>query len=239
MTPDWVFGEIFGFRPVLHSLWVLVSNVVYVIFAFLLVVMAFMNIFAGEKNTWAIKAKLPKLIIGVISVPFTWFFVSAVVSISSVLTASAIQLAGDLVPNGSEFEVPRYECTLDFNKNPVEKNANGDSVSPEICKKVGTPKPLSEYLKSGEAYGLVSYYAYGIFQIQDIKKLTDTKLKTVKTVLDMGVGLLLALIIFVIFALIIIALVVALLTRAIYFWAIAVCSPLLSLAYFFDGKIGF
>jgi hypothetical protein len=55
----------------------------------------------------------------------------------------------------------------------------------------------------------------------------------------MGVGLLLALIIFVIFALIIIALVVALLTRAIYFWAIAVCSPLLSLAYFFDGKIGF
>jgi hypothetical protein len=93
LTPDWVFGEVFGLRPVLHDLWILVSNMVYVVFAFLLVVMAFMNIFAGEKNTWAIKAKLPKLIVGVISVPFTWFFVSGIVSISSVLTASAIQMA--------------------------------------------------------------------------------------------------------------------------------------------------
>ncbi len=115
LTPDWVFGEIFGLRPVLHQLWVLVSNIVYIIFAFLLVAMAFMNIFAGEKNTWAIKAKLPKLIVGVISVPFTWFFVSAIVSISSILTASAIQLAGDLKPNGPEILISVYKkCTIDF-----------------------------------------------------------------------------------------------------------------------------
>ena len=62
---------------------------------------------------------------------------------------------------------------------------------------------------------------------------------SIKTVLDLGVGTLLGLIIFVIFFLIIVAMVFALLTRAMYFWAIAVCSPLLSLAYFFDGKLGF
>jgi len=45
LSPDWTFGEIFGLRPIIHSLWVLISNVVYVIFAFLLVAMAFMNIF--------------------------------------------------------------------------------------------------------------------------------------------------------------------------------------------------
>lgn len=45
LTPDWVFGEIFGLRVVLHDLWILVSNLVYVIFAFLLVAMAFANIF--------------------------------------------------------------------------------------------------------------------------------------------------------------------------------------------------
>lgn len=48
-----------------------------------------------------------------------------------------------------------------------------------------------------------------------------------------------ALIIFIIFLLIILALVVAMMMRAFYFWAIAIFSPLLSLRYFFDGKLGF
>ena len=50
LSPDWTFGEIFGLRPIIHSLWVLISNVVYVIFAFLLIAMAFMNIF-GQAAT--------------------------------------------------------------------------------------------------------------------------------------------------------------------------------------------
>ena len=154
LTPDWVFGEVFGLRPVLHSLWVLVSNIVYIIFAFLLVAMAFMNIFAGEKNTWAIKAKLPKLIIGVISVPFTWFFVSAIISISSILTASAIQLAGDLSPTGPEFtfKVPT-KCTIDFTKSPantLDSSAPSIATKDQNCgdEKDWVPKKLSEMLVS-------------------------------------------------------------------------------------------
>lgn len=48
--------------------------------------------------------------------PFTWFFVSAIVSIASLLTASAIQLAGDLKPTGGSemtFKMPK-ECTINF-----------------------------------------------------------------------------------------------------------------------------
>jgi hypothetical protein len=242
LTPDWVFGEIFGLRPILHNLWILVSNVVYVIFAFLLVVMAFMNIFAGEKNTWAIKAKLPKLIVGVISVPFTWFFVSAVISISSVLTASAIQLAGDLVPTDAQatFMAPK-ECTINFKATPkwtgtgLGVDSDGSFSS---CTK-SEPRKLSDFLKSKDAYGIVSYYAYWVFQVQDLKKITGPNLETAKTLLDLWVGVLMALIIFIIFLLIIIALVIAMMMRAFYFWAIAIFSPLLSLRYFFDGKLWF
>lgn len=35
---------------------------------------------------------LPKLVTGMLMVPFTWFIVSAVLSVSNVLTASVIQL---------------------------------------------------------------------------------------------------------------------------------------------------
>jgi hypothetical protein len=45
LSPDWTFGEIFGLRPILHQLWILISNVVYVIFGFMLVFVAFANIF--------------------------------------------------------------------------------------------------------------------------------------------------------------------------------------------------
>jgi hypothetical protein len=236
LTPDWVFGEVFGLRPVLHDLWILVSNMVYVVFAFLLVVMAFMNIFAGEKNTWAIKAKLPKLIVGVISVPFTWFFVSGIVSISSVLTASAIQMAWDLKPTGPEINITMpAKCTLDFESAPIGWTNKSDGKF-SSCDPA-TERPLSELLKSKDAYGIVSYYAYGVFQIQDLKKITEGSLWTVKSVLDLSVGVLIAVMVFIILFLIIAALVVALLSRAFYFWAIAIFSPLLSLRYFFDGKL--
>lgn len=45
LSPDWTFGEVFGLRPIFHSLWVLISNIVYVIFGFMLVFVAFANIF--------------------------------------------------------------------------------------------------------------------------------------------------------------------------------------------------
>jgi hypothetical protein len=244
LTPDWTFGQVFGLRSVLHDLWVLISNVVYIIFAFLLIAMAFMNIYAGEKNTWAIKAKLPKLIVGVISVPFTWFFVSAILSVSSILTASAIQLAGDLRVESStskELQIPIYKnCTINFNASP-----SGSTESPEGKKegkffdcKDKEDTPLSTLLASDNAFGIVSYYAYGVFKIQDYKTITGANIPSVKSIFDLSVHLIISILMFIMFFLIVIALVFALFMRALYFWAIAIASPLLSLRYFFDGKLG-
>lgn len=92
-------------------------------------------------------------------------------------------------------------------------------------------------MKSKDAFGIVSYYAYSIFQIQDLKSVAEGNLKTVKSVLDISVGLLIGIIFFFIMFLIVAALVVSMLMRAFYFWAIAIFSPLLSLRYFFDGKL--
>lgn len=43
------------------------------------------------------KTMLPKLVIGILIVPFTWFIVSATLSISNILTASVIQLPIDVI----------------------------------------------------------------------------------------------------------------------------------------------
>ena len=46
---------------------------------------------------------LPKLVTGMLIVPFTWFIVSAVLTISNVLTASVIQLpVATILKSGGE-----------------------------------------------------------------------------------------------------------------------------------------
>lgn len=98
LSPDWTFGDIFNLRPILHSLWRLISNVVYVIFGFMLVFVAFANIFGGENSkAYEMKTILPKLVTGMLIVPFTWFIVSEVLTISNVLTASVIQLPVSII----------------------------------------------------------------------------------------------------------------------------------------------
>jgi hypothetical protein len=243
LSPDWVFGEVFWLRPVLYDLWKLMSNIVYVAFAFLLIVMAFMNIYGGEKNAWAIKTKLPKLIIWVISVPFTWFFVSAIISISTILTASTIQLAGDLsknTPSEFSFNVPT-KCTLDFNGSitgtwSATKFYNCDKTDWKTDKK---PQKLSELLMSDNPYGILSHYAYSVFKVDTLKNLTWANVPTIKAVWDITMGLFVAILVFLIFMLITAMLILALFMRAIHFWMIAIFSPLLSLKYFLEDKMTF
>jgi hypothetical protein len=44
LNPGWVNGTIFGFEIFLKDIWRLISNIVYFVFAFLLIAIAFMNI---------------------------------------------------------------------------------------------------------------------------------------------------------------------------------------------------
>ena len=73
--PGWTNGTMFGLQDYLKEIWILVSNVVYFIFAFILIGIAFMNIiWKGEWN-WELKQAMPKFIVWVLMVPFSWFFV--------------------------------------------------------------------------------------------------------------------------------------------------------------------
>jgi len=47
------------------------------------------------------KSMLPKLVTGMLIVPFTWFIVSATLSIANVLTASVIQLPISTIKSNS------------------------------------------------------------------------------------------------------------------------------------------
>lgn len=120
LSSEWTYGDVIGIRPVFHSLWVFVSNFVYVAFAGMLVIVAIANIF-GQSDSYAIKKMLPRFIIGVIMVPLTWFGVSAILSLTNYATAIVLRLPADTItavtPTDSKntftVEYPT-KCTFDF-----------------------------------------------------------------------------------------------------------------------------
>jgi len=45
LSPDWTMGDFFGLRAYFKEVWILVANIVYIIFALMLLYMAIMQIF--------------------------------------------------------------------------------------------------------------------------------------------------------------------------------------------------
>lgn len=86
LYPGWTNGTLFGLTEYLREIWILISNVVYFLFALILIVIAFMNIIGKNQGTWELKQAMPKFIVGVLIVPLSWFFVQFLLSVSAVLT---------------------------------------------------------------------------------------------------------------------------------------------------------
>lgn len=93
MSPDWTSGDLFGLREVMYTLWVTISNITYFIYAVLLIFIALATIF-GQEN-FGYKAMLPKLALGILLVPFTWWFVQWTISLATIVTASVITIPSE------------------------------------------------------------------------------------------------------------------------------------------------
>ncbi len=242
LSPDWTFGEIFGLRVVFHDLWVLVSNVVYAIFAFILVGIAFMNIFGSGGEHYVIKKALPRFAVGILIVPFTWFVVSATLSVANILTASVLRLPASVVApedaSKESFEMEK-ECTIYYDKLQAGAQGGKKSTPGEFWKCEGekVSMSLNNILKSDKgAYGILNVYSFAIFKVQAHKDVKDVS--SISSVVDLVIQLGVWVIFLFVYALLVFALVFALFTRAVYLWLIAIFSPLFGLFYFFDGHGG-
>lgn len=205
LTPEWVNGELFHLGAMLKYIWIMVSNVVYLIFAILLIVIAFMNIIWKWEGTWELKQALPKFIVGVLIVPFSWFFVQLVLSISWVLTISALTLPLDALSQVKQ-DFWRKEIPSALNS---DDKTNSDKKQKKICQHhilymgsksdsssatgKDTSKGLFEcaqkyedqqtfvqiikqFSKSDSVYGIMYLYTYGIMDLEDVDILSIQEL---------------------------------------------------------------
>lgn len=141
MSPDWTSGDLFGIRPLIHDLWIMVSNVTYFIYAILLIFIALATIFNSDK--YGYKQLLPKLALGIIMVPLTWWFIQFIISLASIVTASVMNIPMEALAkytgtNPSVFQTDSIPKII-----PIDISFDTSTKSPVVDCKVDASKCTS------------------------------------------------------------------------------------------------
>jgi hypothetical protein len=206
LEPGWINGTVFWLDTYFKDIWILVSNVVYFIFAFLLIWIAFMNIVWNGGEKYQLKQALPKFIIWVLIVPFSWFMVQFILSMSAILTVWALTLPYDTfssyhkemqnikipqkchvnirsITSSSSSDTPKPDPKADPKADP---KTQPKKLSPEEEKnkdklfwcEEGEGKMIALWTSmSSSAFWLVSIYSYGILKLDEV---SEIKFKDVK-----------------------------------------------------------
>lgn len=259
LYPGWVNGTMFGLQDYLKIIWILVSNVIYFIFAGILIVIAFMNIIGKWEGTWELKQAMPKFIIGVLIVPFSWFFVQFLLSLSAILTVGVLTLPYESFQNEQLFGAAMEESEItnqkfckdiiisfsgDFGGQATTDLTDNDGEGfPENikCKDEEGSKVSIKEIISGEGggegldnnvFGIISVYTYGILRVQELDTIAALDLTTIKGIMDLILKVIFDLLFVVVYLILMVALFLALMVRGVRLWVYMMLSPAFGLLYF-------
>ncbi len=238
MSPDWTSGDIFWLREPMHKIWVIVSNIVYFVYAILLIIIAVATVLG--KDNFNYKVMLPKLALGILMVPFTWWFVQWTISLSTIVTASTISIPMEMIREDNRYingnYVPRYYLTTN---DPDSKNATTQYAQncdwTTVWRWNADCTSIQEIIENGWwIYSTMLVYAYQVFRLQDYKSI-DSTLNQIKTAWQLLNNVIIWAVMFLVFGILVIALIMVLFVRAIKLWMYAMFSPLFTL-HFVAGK---
>lgn len=242
LTPEWTSGTVFGLSKNLKDIWVLMSNIVYFAFAFILIAIAFANIVWTQWD-FALKQALPRFIVWILIVPFSWFIVQFFVSLSSILTISALNLPfevfQDYESQMSKVDIPK-NCTLNLwvlweqEWTDSSKKTPSNQIYSCWTEKISVAKLLKSDKAADGIFGIVWLYTYWLVNIEWISKIDEKQLRDqIKTIWDIVVKVVFDLLFIVVYAILMIALWLALMIRWIRLWIFMMLAPLFWIMYFF------
>lgn len=242
LYPEWTSGSIVWLwwnAWALKQMWIMISNVVYFIFALIFIWIAFMNIIWKE-DWYQLKEALPRFIVWVLIVPFTWFFVQFILSISSILTVGVLSLPYDTFKDTYMKDTVLDE--VKFCKDwVIYASSQSGSTNIMDCKKWSEKIPLSQIVnpkKSESLFWIMTVYTYGIMSVDGQWKIYSENFAVngIANLFDLWVKVIFDLIFVIVYFLLMIALALALFVRWVYLWFYAMLSPIFWLLYFFKKE---
>lgn len=231
MSPDWTSWDMFNFRWPMHNLWKIVSNIVYFVYAILLIIVAIWTIFSSKNYNY--KNMLFKILIWLIMVPFTWWFVQVIISTAAAVTASVLSIPQEAI---ERLEITKSWTEENwYNKPIISKKIDLKQVyhewdQEESCNENNCISIKNFFKEWGWIYGSLLIYAYWIFKIQKFKAIdTESTVDIVNNIIDLIGQWAINSIMFIVFGLLIIALTSILFVRTFWLWIYTIFSPLFTL----------
>lgn len=256
LNPGWTSWSIFWLTWYLKEMWILVSNVVYFIFAWILIVIAFMNIVWKWTDKFELKQSLPKFIVWILIVPFSWFLVQFILSISAILTVSVLTIPYDtFAPTFDKvsdkaiewlckkmvFHIQWATWALSTTKWAwATKNSDSFWKTFECVEGSGkvTFKDIVSW-KNGNSqnlYWIISIYTFWIMELWELDKISISQLSGIESIMKLSAKTIFDLAFIIVYLILMVALFLALFTRWMWLWMYAMMSPLFWLMYFLWDK---
>lgn len=250
LYPEWTNWTIIWINNILKTIWIMVSNLVYFIFAWVFIWIAFMNIIGKDWDTYQLKQALPRFIVWVLIVPFSWFFVQFVISASSILTAAVLSLPmSDEIYQSANLEksdnipICRWWYTIHtWTKESLSKVSWTKESSGEwyviVCNEKDKNGKLTDLLQWNGIYSIMYYYTFAVMKFDDYWKIFSWDIwGWINSIIALLFKTWFSILFIIIYAILIIALWMALFIRWVRFWMFAMFSPVFWLFYFFkkDG----
>ncbi len=242
MSNDLIIGP--GMEQRLLSIWQQIRNLVNIAFVLVLLIMAFYNVsgFAKDGN-FALKTGLPKLIIGLILVNFTFLGGKLVLDLSNMATSAVFSLpelasgsdAGAFDFEGNVSELEKNLCVkadgTHFNKATYK---DIPALTQMFCENTdgvydGTLSAVqkSRFFQSLNANNIGLIIAVNMGHLEGLKYTEGA----VTSISDLAVNLMFSIAMFVVFAVSYIVLALVLVARIAVLWIVMALSPVIVLFY--------
>jgi hypothetical protein len=238
---------------ILLSIWVDIRNWVNIAMVLVLVGVAIYNVtgLAEEGSNYGLKAILPKVVIALIAVNFSFLGLKVMIDATSVLTSAVYALPVDLIQwDEQKAEVEIRLCSIPTTTNPVEvsgirKLSEASTFSVIFCEKDDTISEEDEAKYTGEFNDMgKSYFSnFGEHNVATIMMVNmgslleqdniPTNTGSIDALAEISLNALFSITMFVMFGFAYVAMIIVLIARLVVLWVCLALSPIMVLFFVF------
>ena len=231
MKTDILFGS--GMEDRMLAIWVQIRNLVNILFVLVLLGIAFYNVVGGSNQAYQLKGMLPKFVIGLIAVNFSFIGVKLLIDTVNVMTTAVFALPAAVQDGLGKNPVDNKDfvnriCEGIYGSDPSEYQKSVTADKNALCKtdKQFVPKAQA-FFANFDANNAGIVMAINLSNISDWGKVSPG----VKDFKSLALGTVFSVTLFIVFATAFVALFVVLLVRLVVLWVTLVLSPLIVLTY--------
>lgn len=233
MQNDILYGA--GMEQTLLTIWQNIRNVVNILFVLFLLGIAFYNVMGGESQDYHIKTILPKFVLALIAVNFSFLIIKVLIDGVNVVSTAFFALPGAVSEGLTPDDQFQEKVCIQMYGNPttnLEEYKEAVLLQPkelQFCSETEAKfnedalKYFNDYNSNNAALAM----AINMGQISELPKISAGT----KDLSSLGINVIFAVVFYLVYAISFIVLFIVLLVRLVVLWILIVLSPLIVFMY--------